>query len=68
MNESEVQSFLRSIREKLDLLEREYQLETEDFSEERIIEEIEEGRKLDEIAQDEITFFLPRCEEIDVGM
>lgn len=68
MNESEVQGFLRPIREKLDLLEREYQLETEDFSEERIIEEIKEGRTLDEMAQDELTFFLPRCEEIGAGI
>ncbi|MBR9829143.1 MAG: hypothetical protein GYB41_10935 [Oceanospirillales bacterium] len=68
MKESDVQSLLCSIREKLDLLEREYQLETEEFSEERIIEEIEEGRKLDEIVQDELTFFLPRCEEIDAGI
>lgn len=68
MSESNIQNFLHSIREKLDLLESKYQLETEDFSEESIIEEIEEGRKFDEILQDELTFFLPRCEEIDAGI
>lgn len=68
MSESDIENFLRSIREKLDLLESKFHLETEGFSEEKVIEEIEEGSALDDIAQDKLAFFLPRCEEIDIGI